>query len=140
MIPRIVKMLIVILALSTSATVWANSDSASSQEAPDGKHEQLSSELTQLTAGLPAKKAELAWLHRKWVIAKGRMPTADELKKFAEKQAKGEVKIQDNPYVNKSALSSPGHYRELYYKKLYEIRADEKRIATLRSEINALSQ
>ena len=66
------------------------------------------------------------------------MPTADELKTFNEKSAEGEVKLEDNPYVNKSALSTPGRHRMAYFQKLNEIRADEERIVTLRNEINAV--
>lgn len=143
MIPKTVKLFIIILALSTPYAAMADSDSPSVQTARDGnagqtKYESLSSELRQLESELPAKKKELARLHRKWVVAKGRMPTTKELKTFEEKSAKGPVKVADNPFVNKSPLSSPGRYRVAYFQKLEEIRADEVRIATLRNEINAL--
>lgn len=144
MIQRTIKLFIVIFALSTQFTARADSTPPTPQAARDAsagqtKHERLSSELRHLEAGLPAKKTELARLHRKWVVAKGRMPTAEELKTFNEKSAEGAVKIEDNPYVNKSALSSPGRYRMAYFEKLNEIRADEERIATLRNEIKAIS-
>lgn len=131
------------LALSIPYTTKADSATSIPQtvrEANAGqtKHERLSSELRRLESGLPAKKTELARLHRKWVVAKGRMPTADELKTFNEKSAEGEVKLEDNPYVNKSALSTPGRHRMAYFQKLNEIRADEERIVTLRNEINAV--
>jgi len=143
MIQKTVKLFIVILLFSTPFIARADSGSPSAQAAREGnagqaKYERLSSELQQLEAGLPAKKEELARLHRKWVVAKGRMPTAKELKAFEEKSAKGAVKVEDNPYVNKSALSTPGRHRMAYFQKLNEIKADEERIAILRNEINAL--
>jgi hypothetical protein len=143
MILRTIKLLIVILAFSTPLAARADSGSPSAQTARDGnpgqtKHERLSSELRQLESGLPAKKTELVRLHRKWVVAKGRMPTAEELKTFEEKSAKGAVKVEDNPFVNKSALSTPGRHRFAYFQKRNEISADEERIATLRNELNAL--
>jgi len=143
MLPRTITLLIVILALSTTITARADSDNSSVQAAPDGnavqtKYDSLSTELTQLESGLPAKKTELARLHRKWVVAKGRMPSSKELKAFEEKRSEGEVKLEDNPFVNKSPLSSPGRYRAAYYQKLDEIKTDEARIATLRNELNAL--
>jgi hypothetical protein len=144
MIPRTIKLCIAVLAFSTSVAAWANAENSPISEtrtenAAQAENDRLSSELTQLEAGLPAKKEELARLHRKWVVAKGRMPTKEELKKFEEKQAKGEVKVEDNPYVNKSPLSTPGRYREAYFKLRNEIRADEERIALLRNQINTVS-
>ncbi|RQW83846.1 MAG: hypothetical protein EHM79_15190 [Geobacter sp.] len=143
MIPKTVRLFIVILALSIPYAAMADSGSTSDQTARVGnagqkKYESLNSELQQLESGLPAKKKELARLHRKWVIAKGRMPTTKELKTFEEKSASGPVEIADNPFVNKSPLSSPGRYRVAYFQKLDEIRADEERIATLRNEISAV--
>lgn len=142
MTPRTFKLCIVTLVLATAVAVKADSGNPSGQTAGDGnadqaKYERLSSELRQLESGLSAKKTELARLHRKWVVAKGRMPSAEELKKFEEKTAKGEAKIEDNPYVNKSALSTPGRHRLAYFQKLDEIKADEARIAILRNEIAA---
>ncbi len=92
------------------------------------------SELQALEEGLPAKYRELAQLRRKWVLAKGRTPTAAELETYREKLAKGTATAADNPYVNKSALNSVGRRRAAYYKKLAEVRADESRIAQLRQE------
>lgn len=142
MLPRIITLCITILALSMPSTARADSGSPSALAVTEGnsgqaKHARLSNELRQLESGLPAKKAELARLHRKWVVAKGRMPTAEELKTFNEKSAEGTVKVEDNPFVNKSALSTPGRHRIAYFQKLDEIRADEKRIATLRNELLA---
>ncbi|MRR55130.1 MAG: hypothetical protein EG822_11575 [Deltaproteobacteria bacterium] len=143
MILRTIKLFIVILVFSTPFAARADSVTPSGQTAGDGnagqaKYERLSSELRQLESGLPAKKTELARLHRKWVVAKGRMPTSEELKTFNEKSAEGVVKIEDNPYVNKSALSTPGRYRMAYFQKRDEIRADEARIATLRNELHSV--
>jgi hypothetical protein len=136
---------LVVLALSTAIAAQAGNnqltDNAGVQH--DGSARltesgRLAEELKKLQDGLPVKKKELARLHRKWVVVKGRMPTADELEEFGEKQADGEVKIEDNPYVNNNPLSSPGRHREAYYKKLYEIRHDEERIATVQERLNAL--
>jgi len=143
MVLRTIKLFIVIFAFSTQFTARADSASPSAQAINDGnagqtKQERLSSELRQLESGLPAKKTELTRLHRKWVVAKGRTPTAEELKTFEEKSAEGAVKIEDNPYVNKSALSTPGRHRVAYYEKLNEIKSDEERIVTLRNELHAL--
>lgn len=142
MILRTIKLFIVILIFSTPSAARADSGNPTVQTAPDAitgqtKYEKLSSELRQLESGLPAKKTELARLHRKWVVAKGRMPSAEDLKTFNEKSAEGAVKIEDNPYVNRSALSTPGRHRLAYFQKLNEIKTDEERIATLRNEINA---
>jgi hypothetical protein len=136
---------LVVLALSTAVAAQAANNQSTNDAGiqHDGnawstESVRLAEELKKLQDGLPAKKKELARLHRKWVVVKGRMPTADELKKFEEKQADGEVKIEDNPYVNNNPLSSPGRHREAYYRKLYEIRNDEERIAALQDRLNAL--
>jgi len=143
MFPRIFTLCITILALSMPLTTRADTGNLSAQAIPEGnagqaKYEWLSSELQQLESGLPAKKAELARLHRKWVVSKGRMPTADEIKSFEKKSAQGTVTAADNPFVNRSALSTPGRHRAAYFQKLREIRADEERIATLRNELNGV--
>ncbi|MRR58906.1 MAG: hypothetical protein EG824_11945 [Deltaproteobacteria bacterium] len=137
MILRTIMLLFFVLALSAAATARAesNSDGTSRQ----AEHARLSDELKQLQDGLPAKNTELARIHRKWVVVKGRMPSKKELEKYEKKRAKGEVDIEDNPYVNKNPLSSPGRYRTAYYKKLEEIKGDESRIAKLREEIKALN-
>ena len=145
MIPRTIKLIIVILTFSMAAALRAESDSTSVPEVRDGKttlteHERLSGELKLLKNGLPAKKEELARLRRKWTLAKGRMPSAEEIKEFEEKRAEGEVKVEDNPYVNKSPLSSVGRHREAYFKKLNEIRSDEARIIRLKEEIAGLNR
>jgi hypothetical protein len=140
MIVRILLLSVFVLALSTAAGAQNDSAGSPSPEVRDGKarqaeHDRLTEELKQLQDGLPAKKSELARIHRKWVVVKGRMPSKEELKKFDKQQAKGEVDFEDNPYVNKNPLSSPGQYRAAYYKKREEIRLDEERIATLKEEL-----
>jgi len=145
MLPRTIKLCIIILALAMPFAARADSGSPSGQTAGDGnagqaKYDRLSSELRQLESGLSAKKTELARLHRKWVVAKGRMPSAEEIKAFEEKSAEGAVKAEDNPFVNRSALSTPGRHRVAYFQKLDEIRADEARITMLRNEIHALGR
>jgi hypothetical protein len=134
MVSRLGKGLVIGLVLSAvaSAAVGSVNDSVSGSDVQQAAPVAHGTELQQLEQGLPAKYKELAYLHRKWVIAKGRVPTAAELKKFQEKQAKGVATPADNPYVNRSALSSPGRHRAAYYKKLAEIKADEARIAQLR--------
>jgi hypothetical protein len=103
-------------------------------------NESLRRELKTLDERLPAKREELRQLHHKWVVRKGRNPSKDEQKEFKKKQAKGEVKAEDNPYVNRNSLGSPGASREAYYKKLDEIQKDVERIARLRREIDALER
>ncbi len=142
MLSRTIMLVVVIMAFSMVAALSAESDS-SSPVSSEGKtslseYERLSGELKLLEDALPAKKAELVRLHRKWVLAKGRMPSTDEVREFTDKQAKGEVKVEDNPYVNKSPLSSVGRYREAYFKKQNEIKGDEERVARLKAEIARL--
>jgi len=127
-----------IFVLAFSAAAMARAESTSDGTARQTEHARLSEELKQLEDGLPAKKTELARVHRKWVVAKGRMPSKEELEEFEEQRAEGEPDNEDNPYVNKNPLSSPGRYRAAFYKKLAEIRGDEARIATLRDEIRTL--
>jgi len=102
--------------------------------------DRLAGELKKLEDGLASKNEELGRLRRKWVVVKGRTPTDAELEKYEKKRVKGDATVADNPYVNKSPLSSPGRYREAYYRKLEEIRRDEERIAQLRNEISSLKR
>jgi hypothetical protein len=95
-------------------------------------------ELKSLQEGLAAQKAELAQLRHKWTVTKGRVPTEKELKDFEKKKAKGEAKPEDNPYFNKNPLSSPGRWREAYYRKLEEVRKDEERATRLERELDGL--
>jgi hypothetical protein len=92
-------------------------------------------ELKALKESLPLKKKELARLHHKWTVAKGRVPTPEEIKDFEKKRAKGKVSFDDNPYVNKKPLSSPGLARQAYFKKLEEVRRDEERVRRLEQEL-----
>ena len=92
-------------------------------------------ELQAIRAGLPEKRKELAKLRHKWVLAKGRNPSQEEIEKYEKKRAKGEAKPEDNPFINKNPLSSPGPARLAYYKKLEEIQRDEERIRVLESEL-----
>jgi hypothetical protein len=104
----------------------------------NAKYQDLAQELKMLQEGLAVKQAELAKLHHKWAVNKGRTPTSKELKTFEDKRAKGVVKVEDNPYVNKSPLSSPGRWRTAYYEKLAEINKDKERSIRLEKEIDAL--
>jgi hypothetical protein len=107
--------------------------------ATQAEADRLTEELKKLQEGLLAKRKEAARLHRKWVVTKGRMPGKDELADFEKKRVKGEVPIGENPYVNKSPLSSPGLYRRDYFLKAEEIKRDEEHVGRLQNEINALN-
>lgn len=142
---RIFGILLVSLVLSTAVAARADSGSpaipaSSEANGVPAEYARLAEELNQLEAGLPAKREELARLRRKWVVVKGRMPSAEELKKYKDKQAKGKATVEDNPYMNKSPLSSPGLYREAYFNKLNEIRGDEARIARLKDELAGMNR
>lgn len=102
------------------------------------KFTSLRQELKTLEEGLPAKQDELNALHRIWVLSMGRLPTDKELQAFAKKQQEGATTVEDNPYVNKNPLSSPGRNREAYYKKLAEVQQDEARIKELQAKLAAL--
>jgi hypothetical protein len=118
----------------------ADSIAGSESKDPNAKYQILMQELKMLQEGLAVKQAELAKLRHKWTVNKGRTPTKEELKEFEEKRAKGVVKVEDNPYVNKSPLSSPGRWREAYYEKLAEINKDKERSICLEQEIDALKR
>jgi len=151
---RSVTVLVLILLLSTSAVgsaataEGARQGAAESSAAPTGaadaqqgrgagseEYARLSRELQALRQALPGKRQELARLKHKWKVAKGRTPTEKELKEFEEKRAKGEATFQDNPYINKKPLSTPGPARLAYYKKLEEIEHDEERVSQLEQEL-----
>lgn len=102
------------------------------------EYARLSRELETLQEELPNKKKELARLHHKWTVAKGRVPTPEELKDFEKKQAKGKAAFEDNPYINKKPLSTPGLARQAYYKKSEDIRNDEDRIRQLQKDLQQL--
>jgi len=106
----------------------------------NAKHQALDQELKMLRDGLKVKEAELARLRHKWTVNKGRTPTADEIKTFEAKRAKGPVKVEDNPFVNNNPLSSPGRWRAAYYKKLAEVNKDKERANSLEKELDALKQ
>lgn len=142
---RIFRILLVSLALSTAVTARADTGSpaapaSSEAKAQPAEYARLAEELNLLEAGLPAKREELARLRRKWVVVKGRMPSAEELKEYKEKQSEGEATVEDNPYMNKSPLSSPGLYRAAYFNKLDEIRSDEARISRLKDELAGMNR
>ena len=100
----------------------------------------LGQELKALKEALAVKKKELSRLRHKWSVAKGRVPTSDELLEFEKKRAGGQVKVEDNPYINKSPLSSPGRARQAYYQKLQEVRLDEGQLRQLEKELAAAGQ
>jgi len=150
---QIITFIIMALTLSIASIAQATSSSSQSATAAaqsmttqgttsiqQAEYEKLSGELQTLLNGLAVKKKELTRLRRKWIAVKGRMPSQEELQKFEEKKAEGAVSFEDNPYVNKNPLSSPGIYRKAYYEKLNEIKSDEARIATLRKEIDNLNR
>ena len=138
-----------IIALSLWAATASGAASDSQAVPPDAgaranersaKYDGVSRELKTLEEGLAVMKGELARLRRKWTVTKGRTPTDDELKEFEKKRAKGEVKSEDNPFVNRNALGTPGRWREAYYKKLEEIRKDEERVVLLERELDGLGR
>ncbi|WP_136514605.1 DUF4124 domain-containing protein [Geomonas edaphica] len=98
----------------------------------------LEEELKRLKGALPLKKEELSRLQHKWMVSKGRTPTAKEIAEFEKKRAKGKVTYADNPYVNKSPLSSTIPARVAYRNKLEEVQKDEARVAQLEQELQAL--
>lgn len=105
-----------------------------------GEYGALTRELKKLQDTLPGKKEELTQLHRKWTILKGKTPTPDEIAAFEKKRAQGAVSVEDNPYVNKNPLTSPGLGREAYYKKVEEIRQDEERIGRIQQRLGSLER
>jgi hypothetical protein len=111
-------------------------------ESKDGnaKYESLAREVKMLQESLAVKQAELSKLRHKWTVSKGRTPTKEELIKFEENRAKGEVKIGDNPYVNKTPLSSPARSRSAYYEKLAETNKVKEKLTRLEQELAALKR
>ena len=106
----------------------------------DKEQARLTQELKTLQERLAVKKKELARLHHKWSVAKGRTPSEKEIEEFEEKRAQGKATYKDNPYVNKNALSSPVPARVAYFKKLEEVRKDEERIRQLEQELQRLGK
>ena len=138
------KLVALILAFSVSAAPLALADqSQTAPAASDAAVVQKGSaggagparELQILKQELPGKERELAKLHRKWLVTKGRTPTKEEVETFEEKVAKGEATPDDNPFVNKRRLSNSSPARAAYFKKLEEIRKDEARIGQLEREL-----
>gem|GEM_PF-5731932 len=129
--------LLLLLCLCTPALADNATSAAPEQAAAQTDRTALAKELAFLEDALPAKKKELARLHHKWVVAKGRVPTAEEVKVFEQKRAQGTAKFEDNPYVNKKPLSTPGRYRQPYYRQLAEVQKDEARINELKKLLSA---
>jgi len=123
---------------ASPAAATAASSSSATTETIGGKPGQhgLSAELQAIKQALPAKKQELARLYRKWSVAKGRTPTAKEVEEFEKKRAKGKATFEDNPYINKNPLSTPGVARLAYHKKLEEVKKDEARIRQLELDLS----
>jgi hypothetical protein len=117
-----------------------DSIAASASTDHNAKYQSLVQELKVLRDGLTEKQAELVKLRHKWTVSKGRTPTEQEVKDFEAKRAKGEVTVEDNPYVNKSAISSPARARAAYYQKLAEIKKDRERVLHLEQELDALKR
>lgn len=142
---RVIKIFSLALVFFAAAAARAETDgsfapAASAADERQSRYARLSEELRQIEAGLSVKREELARLRRKWVAVKGRTPTTKEIKKYEQKLAEGKARVEDNPYMNKSPLSSPGPYREAYYRKLNEIREDEERVAALREKLAVFSR
>ena len=110
------------------------------QSAREAQRADLGRELQKLQDGLTVKMKELDQLRRKWMLAKGRTPSAKEIAEFEKKRSQGKAGEKDNPYVNRNPLSTPGLAREAYYRKLDEVRQDEERIDRLRKELDALDR
>lgn len=124
---------------SAPPTGTSASSGTSAAEADKGKKELKyrtpGEELKEIQQTLPRKKKELATLHHKWTVAKGRTPTEKELKDFEKKRAKGNATFKDNPYINEKPLSTPGAARLAYYQKVEEIRSDEERMRRLEKDL-----
>jgi hypothetical protein len=118
---------------ASSSGSLADSGAVKSQE-----YQALADELKALQDGLAAKEVELAKLRHKWLVSKGRTPTKEEIAAFEKILAQGKAKFEDNPYINKNPLSSPGRWRLAYYEKLAEIDKDKDAIALLEQKIDAL--
>jgi hypothetical protein len=116
----------------------ASSFESRSETAQSKEYQALAQELKSLQDGLAAKQVELAKLRHKWMVSKGRTPSKEEIAEFEKLQAKGSAKFEDNPYINKSPLSSPGRWRVAYREKLAEIDKDKEAIALLEQKIDAL--
>lgn len=124
---------------ASKAEIEAGKGSAARPSSTASRSKTLTAELKALKEALPAKQAELAKLRHRWMVAKGRTPTAAEIKEYEAKKAKGKATAGDNPYVTKTPLSNPAPYRAAYYKKLEEVTRDQEQIARLEQELAALT-
>jgi len=102
------------------------------------ERERVSKELQATESRLAAERGELARLRHKWVAVKGRTPTEKEIQEYEKNLAKGKATPADNPYYNKSPLSTPAPARSAYFKKLEEVRRDEERVRRLTEELAEL--
>ena len=109
-----------------------------SKQAPQREDATLARELQTIQDALPGKKRELARLRHKWLVAKGRTPSAQEVQDFEQKRAKGATTVADNPYINRNPLSTPAYARTAYFKKLEEIKQDEERILRLEKALGEM--
>lgn len=125
--------------VTSKAEIEAGKGSAARPAPAGSSSKALTAELKALKEALPAKQAELAKLRHRWMVAKGRTPTAAEIKEYEAKKAKGKATAADNPYVTKTPLSNPAPYRAAYYKKLEEVTRDQEQIARLEQELAALT-
>lgn len=98
----------------------------------------LATELKEVREELAVKRKELERLRHKWTVVKGRTPSEEELKEFEKKKREGKATYKDNPYVNKSPLSSPARARSAYFQKLEEVRKDEERARQLERELQEI--
>lgn len=127
---------------STPSVTTSSTDAAgrAKEQAKQEEYKKLSNQLKTLQDGLPAKKDELVKLRHKFVVRKGRVPSAKEIKKFESKRTSGSDTAVQNPYVNKNSLTSVGPARAAYYQKLEEVRMDEARIQQLQKELSAMTE
>lgn len=139
-------LILTILALFAPAAALADNAQVSVDKAASGgaasnqaKSEAATQELQAIKDALPAKKKELARLHHKLVVVKGRTPTEAELKELDKILRERPITYEENPYVNKKALSVPAPARFAYYKKLQEIQKNEERIRQLEQQLEALA-
>jgi hypothetical protein len=117
-------------------------ETAAALAAPDAagsaRRAKLAAELRQVQDALATKKKELDRLQHKWNVARGRTPTLEEAKEFQKRLAEGKATDEDNPYINRSALSSSGRARADFFKKLDEVHQDQARARQLGQELEAL--
>ncbi|MBJ6726695.1 hypothetical protein [Geomesophilobacter sediminis] len=112
------------------------------QEPPlQAEYRRLRTALKETQEELDRNRAELARLKHRWIVQKGRLPTAKEIKEYEEKLAQGKkVKPEENPYVNRNPLSSPARARAAFYGKLEEVRREESHLKQLNDDLAALER